>query len=143
MPWLSCLGYRHAGCLQLSHRRPPEMCGLRTRPRMGVDPPRFLPPSNSFNTLTALAVRVKRTHPGPGSHHNREPPQPKRANRSQQGHAGSKTLQQQNPPGLNWRCRLTQVDLYNGRKRWLSVEFINPASTILHLHIVHLLMIFR
>jgi len=25
--------YRHAGCLQLSHRRPPEMRGLRTRPR--------------------------------------------------------------------------------------------------------------
>ena len=34
----------------------------------------------------------------------------------QQGHAGSKTLHQQNPPVLNWRCRLTQVDLYNGRK---------------------------
>ena len=37
----SCLGYRHAGCLQVSHRRPPEMCGLRTRPRTDVDPPRF------------------------------------------------------------------------------------------------------
>jgi len=34
----------------------------------------------------------------------------------QQGHAGSKALQQQNPPVLNWKCRLTQVDLYNGRK---------------------------
>ena len=44
--WCSCLGYRHAGCLQLSHRRPPEMCGLRTRPRTDVDPPRLLPPSN-------------------------------------------------------------------------------------------------
>ena len=44
--WRSCLGCRHAGCLQLSHRRPPEMCGLRTRPRTDVDPPRFLPPSN-------------------------------------------------------------------------------------------------
>jgi len=31
----------------------------------------------------------------------------------QQGHAGSKTLHQQNPPVLNWRCQLTQVDLYN------------------------------
>ena len=43
--WLkqcSCLGYRHAGCLQLSHRRPPEMCGPRTRPRTDVDSPRFL-----------------------------------------------------------------------------------------------------
>ena len=46
VPWRSRLGYRHAGCLQLSHRRPPEMCGLRTRPRTDVDPPRFLPPSN-------------------------------------------------------------------------------------------------
>ena len=34
----------------------------------------------------------------------------------QQGHADSKTLHQQNPPILNWRCRLTQVDLYNGHK---------------------------
>ena len=43
-PMCSCLGYRHAGCLQLSHRRPPAMCGLRTRPRTVVDPPRFLDP---------------------------------------------------------------------------------------------------
>jgi len=28
--------------LQLNHRRPQEMCGLRTRPRTDVDPPRFL-----------------------------------------------------------------------------------------------------
>ena len=34
----------------------------------------------------------------------------------QQGHAGRKTLHQQNPPVLNWRCRLPQVDLSNGRK---------------------------
>ena len=34
----------------------------------------------------------------------------------QQGHAGSKTLHQQNPPVLNGRCRLMQVDLYNGHK---------------------------
>jgi len=46
VPWRSCLGYRHAVCLQLSHRWPPETCGLRTRPRTDVDPPRFLPPSN-------------------------------------------------------------------------------------------------
>ena len=44
VPRRSCLGCRHAGCLQLSHRRPPEMCGLRTRPRTDVDPPRFLDP---------------------------------------------------------------------------------------------------
>ena len=46
VPRRSCLGYRHAGCLQLSRRRPPEMHGLRTRPRTDVDPPRILPPSN-------------------------------------------------------------------------------------------------
>jgi len=44
--WRSCLGYSLAGCLQLSHCRPPEMCGLLTRPRTDVDPPRFLPLSN-------------------------------------------------------------------------------------------------
>jgi len=37
---------RHAGCLQLSHRRPPEMCCLWTRPRTDLNLPRFLPPSN-------------------------------------------------------------------------------------------------
>ena len=46
VPWRSCLGYSHAGCLQLSHRRPPDMCGLRIRPPADVDPPRFLLPSN-------------------------------------------------------------------------------------------------
>ena len=44
VPRRSCLGSRHAGCLQFSHRRQPEMCGLRIRPRTDVDPPRFLPP---------------------------------------------------------------------------------------------------
>jgi len=33
-----------------------------------------------------------------------------------QEHACSKTLHQQNPTVLNWRCHLRQVDLYNGRK---------------------------
>jgi len=42
VPWRSWLGYRHAGCLQLSHRRPPEICGQWTCPWMNVDPPRFL-----------------------------------------------------------------------------------------------------
>jgi len=37
-----CLGYRHTGCLQLSHRRPQEMCRLRTHPRTDVDSPRLL-----------------------------------------------------------------------------------------------------
>ena len=31
-------------------------------------------------------------------------------------HASSKTLHQQNPPVLNWRCRLMQADLYNSHK---------------------------
>ena len=30
--------------------------------------------------------------------------------------AGSKTLHQQNPPVLNWRCQVIQVELYNGHK---------------------------
>ena len=34
----------------------------------------------------------------------------------QQGHAGNKSLHQQSPTILNWRCWPTQVDLYNGRK---------------------------
>ena len=46
VPLRSCLGYRHAGFLQLSQRRPPEMCGLRSHPRRDAEPPRFLPLSN-------------------------------------------------------------------------------------------------
>jgi len=41
----AALGYRHAGCLQLSHHPPSEMCGLRTSPRTDVDPPRVELPS--------------------------------------------------------------------------------------------------
>ena len=40
-PMAQLLGYRHVSCMQLSQRRPTEMWGLRTRPRMDVDPPRF------------------------------------------------------------------------------------------------------
>ena len=49
------LGYVHAGCVAQLHRlsarwlpaagRPPEMCGLRTRPRTDVHPPRVELPS--------------------------------------------------------------------------------------------------
>ena len=42
VPWRSCLSHRHAGYLQLSYCRPPEMCAPRTRPRTDVYPPRFL-----------------------------------------------------------------------------------------------------
>jgi len=38
-------GPRRAAALGYSHRRPPEMCGLRTRPRKDVDPPRVDPAS--------------------------------------------------------------------------------------------------
>ena len=34
----------------------------------------------------------------------------------QQGHVGSKSLLQQNPPDLNWGCLQTQVDPYNDYK---------------------------
>ena len=40
----------------------------------------------------------------------------------------SKTLRQQNPPVLNWRCRLTHVDLYNGRK--MVVVVVNAPETV-------------
>jgi len=41
---------------------------------------------------------------------------------------GSKTLHQQNHPVLNWRCRRTQVDLYNGRKTVVVVVVVLPAE---------------
>ena len=44
----------------------------------------------------------------------------------QQGHAGSKTLRQQNFPVFNWRCLLTQVDSYNGRK--MMVVLVSPVG---------------
>jgi len=49
-----CLGYRHAGCLQLSHRQLPEMCGLRTRPRTDVDPLQFLNPWTDADGLIGV-----------------------------------------------------------------------------------------
>jgi len=42
----------------------------------------------------------------------------------QQGHAGSKTLLQQNPPVLNWGCRLIQVNMYNGCKTVVLVVVV-------------------
>jgi len=60
VPWRSCLGYRRAGCLQLSHRRPPKMCGLRTRPRTKVDPPRFLSSSLTY-TVSGRALNSTQT----------------------------------------------------------------------------------
>ena len=63
VPWRSCLGYRHAGCLQLSHRRPPETCGLRTpflsSPLMHTRSAEPCIPPGSLNRVPASAgVRV-------------------------------------------------------------------------------------
>ena len=33
-------------------------------------------------------------------------------------------LHQQNPPVLNWRCRLTQIDVHNGRKTVVVVVVV-------------------
>jgi len=49
VPWHSCLGYigTLAACsLATAGHHSPEMCGVRSRPRTDVDPPRFLPQSN-------------------------------------------------------------------------------------------------
>ena len=48
----------------------------------------------------------------------------------QQGHAGSKTMHKQNPPVLNWRCRLTQVNLYNGLMAVKSVGVNGQGNAI-------------
>jgi len=60
--------------------------------------------------------------------------------RRQQGHVGSKTLHQQNSPVLNWRCRLTHVDLYDGRETvvvllLLLLQRVNLASNAAAQHI--------
>ena len=45
-------------------------------------------------------------------------------------HVGSKTLHQQNPAVLNWRCWLTQVDLCNGRKMVVVVVVWFPLKPV-------------
>ena len=75
VPWRSCLGYRHAGCLQLSHRRLPEMCGLRTRPRTDVDPPRFMDPwTDADYAIVYETICHRRTAIGGGRISSRPPP---------------------------------------------------------------------
>ena len=67
VPWRSCLGYRHAGCLQLSHRRPSEMCGLRIGPRTDVDPQRFLDPwTDTDGRIGGETICLRRTAIGGG-----------------------------------------------------------------------------
>jgi len=63
----------------------------------------------------------------------------------QQGYAGSKTLHQWNPPVLNWRCRLMQIDLYNGSKTVVVVVVLLAddliwAASVLSILIVTLLL---
>ena len=63
----------------------------------------------------------------------------------QQGYAGSKTLHQWNPPVLNWRCRLMQIDLYNGSKTEVVVVVLLAddliwAASVLSILIVTLLL---
>jgi len=65
VPWRSCLGYRHAGCLQFNHRRPPEMCGLRTCLWTDIDPPQFfclIGGETIYHHCTSWAYRL--TSPG-------------------------------------------------------------------------------
>jgi len=47
----------------------------------------------------------------------------------QQKHVGSKTLHQQNPPVLNWRCQLMQVDLYYNNHKTEVVMTVIIDST--------------
>ena len=50
----------------------------------------------------------------------------------QQGHVDSKTLHQQNPPVLNWRCRLTQVTCIMAVKR--AVGWVGCIHEHTHTH---------
>jgi len=54
------------------------------------------------------------------------------SSRHQQGHAGSKTLHQQNSPVLNWGCRLLQVDLFNGYKADVVVVVVVVVDILVH-----------
>jgi len=59
--------YAHAGCLQLSHRRPRDMCGQRTHRRPDVDPPRFLTGSETIcHRRTAIGGGGHIVSPPPG-----------------------------------------------------------------------------
>ena len=41
-----------------------------------------------------------------------------------------KTLHQQNPPLLNWRCRLKQFDLYNDHKMLVVVVVVSVLAVV-------------
>ena len=67
----AALGYRHAGCLQLSHRRPAEMCGLPesseggrrsavSRTGVGGGGHIVSPPPRDDNSFSMLRVRTIR-----------------------------------------------------------------------------------
>jgi len=56
----------------------------------------------------------------------------------QQSHAGSKTLLQQNTPVLKLGCRLTQVDLHDGRRMVVVnayLEYTVILLPMLNLHV--------
>ena len=57
-------------------------------------------------------------------------PQSKCGSCRQQGHVGSKTVLEQNPPVLNWKCHLMQVILYNGRKMVIVVVVASAAGAL-------------
>jgi len=48
-------------------------------------------------------------------------------------------LHQQNPTVLNWRCQLTQVDLYNGRKMVVVVVIKMVIVVVVKMVVVVLL----
>jgi len=43
-----------------------------------------------------------------------------------------KLRNQQNPPVLNWRCQITQVDLYNGRNMIVVVAVAQQYKKVLN-----------
>ena len=49
----------------------------------------------------------------------------------QQGHAGCKTLLQENPPVLDFGCRLMQVVLYNGCKMVVVVVVVVATDRLI------------
>jgi len=54
---------------------------------------------------------------------------------------GIETLQQQNPPVRNWRCRLTQIDLYSGRKTAVVVVVVVVVFFLLYFNFAFLTLI--
>jgi len=45
-----------------------------------------------------------------------------------------KLCNKQNPPVLNWRCRLMHVDLYNGHKTMAVVVAVSALTITIHIN---------